>query len=279
MAKKLLISLCTYQENNNLKNIILEIKKYCNNCDILVLDDFSDNITKKLLLKFINNKQIFFLQRKKKFGLGSAHKLSLIYSIKNNYDFLISLDADFSHQPKELPKFIKLAKKNCFIIGSRFVKTGKSDYTGLRKIVSYLGNKFSTILLNIPIKEVTTFYRLYDVNLLKKIPFYKMNYEGYSMGVELVWYMHKLNASLLEIPINFKDRKSGRSKLPRYQIFVSIFHVLKLFVFNFFNIKLSKPISNFDRFKCNHCDEFLLSHNKNIFLTCPICNASMNHEN
>mgnify|MGYP001360176958 CR=1 FL=1 len=237
--KKNLISICTFKEAENLKELLPAIRKYEINADILIVNDFSDDNTKSIIEK-INDKKIIFIERDKKLGLGSAHKLSIIYSIQNNYDFLISMDADFSHDPKYIPELIKKSGKQKFVIGSRFCKGGKLDYKIIRKFVSYFGNKFATFMLNIPIKEVTTFYRVYDIELLKKIPLNKLKADGYSMGVELVWYMKKLGAEMHEVPIHFKDRNKGKSKLPKNQILISVFDLFKLKLIDIFNINIFK---------------------------------------
>ena len=119
------------------------------------------------------------------------------------------MDADFSHHPKYIPNLISLTGKGIFVIGSRFCEGGSSEYKGLRKYISILGNKFTSFMLNFKLKEVTTYFRVYDVEALKKIPFNFLNREGYSMGVKLIWYLKKLNVKLIETPIHFHDRKKG----------------------------------------------------------------------
>ena len=212
--KKILISICTYKEEENIRPLLEEIRKYEKNADILIVNDSCEDNTKKIL-KDINDKKVFLIERPAKLGLGSAHKLSLIYSIKKNYDFIISMDADFSHHPKYIPNLISLSNKGIFVIGSRFCNGGSSEYKGLRKYISIFGNKFTSFMLNFQLKEVTTYFRVYDVEVLKKIPFNFLDREGYSMGVKLIWYLKKLNVKLIETPIHFHDRKKGKSKLPK----------------------------------------------------------------
>ena len=236
--KKILISICTYKEEENIRPLIEEIRKYEKNADILVVNDSSEDNTNKIF-KDINDKKAFLIERPAKLGLGSAHKLSLIYSIKKNYDFVLSMDADFSHHPKYIPNLISLTGKGIFVIGSRFCEGGSSEYKGLRKYISILGNKFTSFMLNFKLKEVTTYFRVYDVEALKKIPFNFLNREGYSMGVKLIWYLKKLNVKLIETPIHFHDRKKGKSKLPKMQIFISAFDVFLLkFKDLFFKVKI-----------------------------------------
>ena len=223
----ILISLSTYREAENIVKITDKIRDKFPKIKILIINDFSGDNTEEL----IQNKKdenIIFLQRPKKLGLGTAHKLSLIFAIKNNYDFLITMDADFSHDPVHLPDLIKYAGHQNFVIGSRFCEGARSDYKGLRRIISISGNFFAKKILNIKLNEITTYYRIYSIKLLKKLPFNELNAQGYSLGVRLVWLMKKLNANLIEVPIHFKDRTMGQSKIPKLQIFVSFFDLLSI---------------------------------------------------
>ena len=251
--KKILISICTYKEEENIRPLLEEIRKYEKNADILVVNDSSEDNTNKILTD-INDKKAFLIERPAKLGLGSAHKLSLIYSIKKNYDFVLSMDADFSHHPKYIPNLISLSGKGIFVIGSRFCDGGSSEYKGLRKYISILGNKFTSLMLNFKLREVTTYFRVYDVEVLKKIPFNFLDREGYSMGVKLIWYLKKLNVKLIETPIHFHDRKKGKSKLPKMQIFISAFDV---FLLKFKDL--------FFKDRVYSCDSYLYDNN------CGIC--------
>ena len=222
---KVLIALSTYKESENIEELIDKINLESPSSTILVINDNSNDGTKEIIQK-IDNKNLIYLERPKKLGLGTAHKLSIFYAIKFNFDFLVTMDADFSHDPTHLSSLLKSAGPNNFVIGSRFCKGAKSDYTGVRKIVSKLGNYVSRKLLNIKLLEITTYFRVYSIKLLKKLPFDELNAQGYSLGVKLVWLMKKMNANLIEVPIHFKDRNKGKSKIPKMQIVVSIIDLI-----------------------------------------------------
>ena len=277
--KKILISICTYKEEENIRPLLEEIRKYEKNADILIVNDSCEDNTKKIL-KDINDKKVFLIERPAKLGLGSAHKLSLIYSIKKNYDFIISMDADFSHHPKYIPNLISLSNKGIFVIGSRFCNGGSSEYKGLRKYISIFGNKFTSFMLNFQLKEVTTYFRVYDVEVLKKIPFNFLEREGYSMGVKLIWYLKKLNVKLIETPIHFHDRKKGKSKLPKMQIFISAFDVFLLkFKDLFLKIKVLSCESYLYDSNCEICKNNFFSRMKQTDkLKCLTCFNIINNE-
>ena len=277
--KKILISICTYKEEENIRPLLEEIRKYEKNADILIVNDSCEDNTKKIL-KDINDEKVFLIERPAKLGLGSAHKLSLIYSIKKNYDFIISMDADFSHHPKYIPNLISLSNKGIFVIGSRFCNGGSSEYKGLRKYISIFGNKFTSFMLNFQLKEVTTYFRVYDVEVLKKIPFNFLDREGYSMGVKLIWYLKKLNVKLIETPIHFHDRKKGKSKLPKMQIFISAFDVFLLkFKDLFLKIKVLSCESYLYDSNCEICKNNFFSRMKQTDkLKCLTCFNIINNE-
>ena len=275
--KNILISIAAYKEAENIENLITEIRKFNSDSKILIINDFSNDKTKELLEK-INDKNLDLIERPKKLGLGTAHKLSMFYAIKNNYDFLITMDADFSHDPSYIPKLIEKAGPNNFIIGSRFCAGAKSDYTGVRKIISICGNYSAKKLLKINLNEITTYFRMYSVNLLKRLPFDELNSQGYSLGVKLVWLMKKMNSELIEIPIYFKDRNKGKSKIPKMQIFVSFFDLILIFLKNiFFEQKFYSNVNDTYNFNliCDKCNTSYFSVNKNSSI-CLVCNNAKN---
>ena len=270
--EKLLIAISTYKEVDNLKNIINKIKDFSPSSTILIINDNSNDGTKELIDK-IKPKNLVYIERPKKLGLGTAHKLSIFYAIKHNYDYLLTMDADFSHDPSHIPFLIEKAKINNFVIGSRFCDGGKSDYKGIRRIISKYGNFFARKFLGIKVSEITTYFRVYSVQLLKKIPYNKLNAQGYSLGVKLVWFMNKLDADLIEVPIHFRDRTKGKSKIPKLQIFISFFDLIIL-KFNDLFIK-QKFYENNETYnfaiKCNNCSNNFFTLRKKNF-KCLVCN-------
>mgnify|MGYP001158614269 FL=1 len=275
-AKKILVAIPTYKEAQNIIELIRQIKKNTKNLDILIINDKSEDKTLELINN-LNDNRIKIIERPKKNGLGSAHVMSIIYSIKFNYNILITMDADFSHDPIYLPKIIEKADINNFVIGSRFVEGGKNNYTGFRKFLSFTANLVSKKILDIKLNEFTTYLRAYDVESLKKLPFNKLTAKGYSLGVKIIWLLNKMNINLIEIPIVMGNRNLGKSKIPRSQIFVSVFDliVMKLNdLFNIKNINKSKISYKID-YKCNECsNDLMIYYNKNSYkcLNCNILN-------
>ena len=273
MNKKIIISIPLYKEAENIKKMVEEIFNYCPYIEILIINDESKDETSEIIKKLDNNK-IILIERPEKLGLGTAHKLSILYAIKNNYNYLITMDGDFSHDPKYLPEFIKNITSNKFIIGSRFHKEGKSDYKGIRKYVSKGGNYVAQKILNINLKEFTTYFRVYEVESLKKLPFDELNSQGYSLGVRIIWLLNKMKIDLLELPIHFKDRNKGKSKIPKLQIFVSALDLIIMKLKDIFSSQKFYAEDNITynfNLECTKCKNNIFSLIKKNIFKCLVC--------
>ena len=194
---------------------------------ILVIDDSSTDGTLNFLKNF-SKKNFKLIIRKKKYGLDTAHKLAFRYARNHKYNYLITMDADLSHEPKEILKIIKLLRLNPFVIGSRYALGGKCDLKGFRYFMSYFGNIFIKKFLNINSNEFTTSYRGFDLDKLKKLDIENIKSSGYSFFMETVFLINKLNIKVLETPIHFQSRNSGNSKINKIEIFRTLFNVLRL---------------------------------------------------
>ena len=218
--KKLLIFTATYNEAENIKSLIYKIRKYNPNAHILIIDDNSPDGTGKIVKNISNNKKnLKLITRTNKKGLDSAHKLAYKFALKNKYNYLITMDADFSHDPKIIKNFLKFLPKFSFVIGSRYIKGGKCLMKGKRLLLSKYGNLFIRKVLGIKLSEFTTSYRGFNLKNLKNFNLDQINSKGYSffMGTVIEIYVRKF--SIKEIPIIFRDRSKGVSKIPKFEIF------------------------------------------------------------
>ena len=165
-------------------------------------------------------------------GLDTAHKFAFDYAIRENYKNLITLDADLSHEPELLPNFINLLKNNDFVIGSRYIEGGSCDMKGFRLFLSVYGNIFIKKFLNINSCEFTTSYRGFNHRLLRLLQKRKIKSTGYSFFMEIIYHINIMGVKIVQIPINFHDRVSGQSKIPKIEIFRTLYNVLRLKFFN-----------------------------------------------
>jgi len=227
---KTLIILPTYNEIQNIPKLIENIFHLENSVDILVIDDNSPDGTGKLVDKIAkNNNQVKIIHRAGKLGLGSAYIAGFKYAIKNNYDLIFEMDADFSHDPKYIKNFINASKKMDLVIGSRWIKGGKViGWPWYRFLTSWGANFATRILLGLKIKDVTSGYRCYHCKILKNLNFKEIISTGYAFQEEMIYRTQKDGFSIGEIPITFVDRKIGKSKMGSKEIISSAKAILKL---------------------------------------------------
>ena len=229
MKNKILIFTATYNEAENIENFLNLIEELNLALDILLIDDNSPDNTWRKIQEYSKNKEnIHLIIRNKKEGLDTAHKIAYEYSIKNNYDFLITLDADMSHNPKMIPEFIEELKTNAFVLGSRYIKGGKNSMKKTRLLLSYLGNKFIKFIFKIDCNEFTTSYRGFNLKKLDNFSLKNVVSQGYSFFMETVYQIHSRGFVIKQIPIHFADRKVGKSKISKIELFRTLFNVLKL---------------------------------------------------
>ena len=233
MKNKILIFTATYNESENIVDFLDCIKNLNLQVDILVVDDSSPDKTWEIIQNYSKDKKnIYLIIRKKKEGLDTAHKIAFEYALKNNYEYLITLDADLSHDPKIIPKFIEELKTNTFVIGSRYMKGGECGMTGWRLFLRYFGNKFIKFIFKINCNEFTTFYRGYNLKNLNNFHLNSITSKGYSFAMETIYQLNKRKIYIKEIPISFKGRLKGYSKIPKIELFRTLINVFRLKFFD-----------------------------------------------
>ena len=225
---KTLIFTATYNESKNIEKFIEEVFKASNEVDLLIIDDNSPDKTFEIIKSHNQiDKRLTLIKRQKKLGLDTAHKLAYEYAKRNGYEKLITLDADLSHEPNEISKFINLLNRYDFVIGSRYIKGAKNNQPLLRYLISFFGNKLIKILLRSSLNEHTTSYRGFNLVKLKSFSLNLVKSSGYSFFMGTIHLLKLNNVSMCEIPIIFNDRVHGISKIPKIEIFRTIFNLLK----------------------------------------------------
>ena len=228
---KILVFTATYNEKDNIEKLINVILKLRNDIKMLVIDDNSPDKTYEILEKISKkNDNLIVVKREKKLGLNTAHIMAYEYALKNNYDKLITLDADFSHDPKEITKIIDFLDKYDFVIGSRYIEGGKNIQPFFRYLISYLGNKLIKLVLKINLNEFTTSYRGFNLKKLNNFNLNQIKGKGYSFFMETVIVLNRLGYKCFEFPIHFKDRVKGKSKIPKIEIFRTFKNLMLLFL-------------------------------------------------
>mgnify|MGYP001410435325 CR=1 FL=1 len=221
--KRILVFTACYNEKENIKKLILKIRENLPEGEILIIDDNSPDQTKEVINDLKDKiSKLYLIVREKKLGLDTAHKFAYEYAIKNNYDYLITMDADLSHDPKELMNFVRNLDENPFVIGSRYILGGKCEMKGTRLMISKIGNLVIKIFSKINSNEFTTSFRGFNIKKLKNFHLNDVKETGYSFFMGTLFELEKKNFYIKEIPITFADREQGISKIPRLEIFRTI---------------------------------------------------------
>ena len=228
--KKILIFTATYNEKDNIEHLIHSINDYNSEADIFIIDDKSPDYTYVKIQDLQKEyKNIFLKIRKSKSGLDTAHKEAYEFALSNDYDYLITMDADLSHDPKEINNFVDYLSEFPFVIGSRYVQGGRCLMSGKRLLMSKFGNKLIRTVLGINSNEFTTSYRGFNLLKLKNFHLNQVKNKGYSFFMGTLFEIDKLGYKIKEIPIIFKDRQKGFSKIPKIEIFRTLKNLLILF--------------------------------------------------
>ncbi|MHB1688822.1 MAG: polyprenol monophosphomannose synthase [Ignavibacteriaceae bacterium] len=229
--EKSLIIIPTYNELENIQRMISEIfELYTKNVDILVVDDNSPDGTGNFVEEFSKkDNRVKIIRREKKSGLGTAYVEGFKFAIKNKYDFIFEMDADFSHDPKEIINFLKMVKDYDLVLGSRYI-AGISvvNWPMRRLILSYLANLYTRIITGLPVKDATGGFKCFRRKVLESINFDKVKSNGYAFQIEMTFKAWKNGFTVVEIPIIFIDRTTGTSKMSKKIVHEAIFMVWKL---------------------------------------------------
>ena len=221
---KTLIIIPTYNELDNLRPLLEAVSTNAPASDVLIVDDNSPDGTGQLADQLAENDiRIHVLHRTGKLGLGTAYIAGFKYAIGNGYDAAFEMDADFSHDPRYLPDFLKAIENADLVIGSRYIRGGSTpNWSILRRFISNGGNIYARLLLGMSTHDCTAGYRCYRRHVLEAIDLDTIQSQGYAFQVELAYRVQKHGFKIVEIPIVFMDRRVGKSKMSR-KIFVEGF--------------------------------------------------------
>lgn len=227
---KSIVVIPTYNEIENIERIINKIHEVIPEMHVLVVDDNSPDGTSLAVEKMMSqDERVFLLKRAGKMGLGTAYCEGFTLALERNYDAIFEMDADFSHDPKELPNFLEQIKEHDLVIGSRYISGVNVVNWPLRRLVlSYGANIYSRIITGMPINDATGGFKCFRAEALREIDLKAIKSNGYGFQIEMNYKVWKNKGRIKEIPIIFIDRRSGTSKMNKKIIWEAIFLVWKL---------------------------------------------------
>ena len=229
--KKSLVIVPTYNEIENVPTLLKNIFNLnIPGLDVLIIDDNSPDGTAGLIKEMMKNEErLFLLERPGKMGLGTAYISGFRYALEKGYDYIFEMDADMSHDPKELPNFLKAIENADVVIGSRYLKgVNVINWPLSRLMLSVFASKYTRLVTGLPLHDCTAGYKCFRREVLEAIPLDKVRSNGYSFQIEMNFKAWKRGFRIVEIPIVFHDRTVGKSKMSRKIMIEAALMVWKL---------------------------------------------------
>ena len=226
-----LIVIPTYNEIENLQKLVEEVfQKVPESTHILIVDDNSPDGTGDLADVLAEaNPRIHVLHRPRKMGLGTAYVAGFKYGLQREFDVLIEMDSDFSHDPRYLPLFLKEIESTDVIVGSRYIDGGGVINWGLgRKILSRGGSLYARAVLGLPLNDLTGGFNCWRRQVIEAIDLDTIKSDGYSFQIEMKYRAWLKGFKVKEVPIVFEDRQLGKSKMNKKIVFEAVYRVLML---------------------------------------------------
>lgn len=233
-SPRTLIVVATYNELENLPRLVAGIHEYAPEADILVIDDNSPDGTGQWCdQQTVADSRFQVIHRSGKLGLGSATLVGLEFAIDHGYEWVVTMDADFSHDPKYLPAIFAEGRDSAsrvdLVIGSRYVPGGTVEgWPWQRTWMSRCINWYSRWLLRLQPQDCSGGYRCFRVELLKQLNFSEIRSRGYSLLEEILWLLQRQGAEIREVPITFVDRTHGKSKISYREAWLAVWIIFRL---------------------------------------------------
>jgi dolichol-phosphate mannosyltransferase len=213
---RVLVVMPTYNERENVAAVLAAVRDSAPTADILVVDDNSPDGTAAIVAEAaVDLGRIDVLRRPGKTGLGSAYREGFEVALDRGYDVIVSMDVDFSHDPAVIPEMLRLIDAGAdAVIGSRYVPGGTTvDWPVHRRLLSRWGNRYTSLVLGLQVRDCTSGFRAYRAQALKAIDASSTTAEGYAFLTELVRRLVRAEQRVMETPIVFADRRYGTSKM------------------------------------------------------------------
>jgi dolichol-phosphate mannosyltransferase len=237
---KILIIIPTFNEMDNISRLIKDIFSLYPNEDIhlLIVDDNSPDGTGKFVEELSHkDNRINVLHRPGKMGLGTAYIAGFRYALENNYDYIFEMDADYSHDPKEIGSFLTAIKEYDLVLGSRYVVgVNVINWPMQRLLLSYFANIYTRLITGLPVKDATGGFKCFRREVLQAINLNNIRSNGYAFQIEMTFKAWKKGFKIGEIPIIFIDRVKGQSKMSKKIVREAILMVWKLRLRSIFKI-------------------------------------------
>jgi len=238
MSKPVIV-IPTYNESDNLQRLVDQVLQQDPSLHLMIVDDNSPDGTGKLADRIsANNQRVSVMHRPSKMGLGSAYRDGFKRAMELGADFLIEMDADFSHDPSILPLFLEKIKTHDLVIGSRYLNGISVVNWPLRRLMlSYGANWYTRLITGLTIMDCTSGFKCFRRSLIEQIDLDQVRSDGYSFQIEMNFKSAELGARICEVPIIFIDRRAGQSKMSKKIVREAVLMVWKLKLGSLFRLR------------------------------------------
>jgi dolichol-phosphate mannosyltransferase len=229
-AKRTLVVIPTYNEAENIPRIVPRVLEQGEGVEVLVVDDGSPDGTGRLVREMMKTEpRIHLIERAGKLGLGTAYVAGFKYAIASGVDFVFEMDADFSHNPREIPRFLEQIADHDLVIGSRYANGVRVlNWPIQRLLLSYCANVYTRLITGLPLTDATGGFKCFRRRVLEAIDLDRIKSNGYAFQIEMSYKVWKKGFRLTETPIVFLDRRVGSSKMSRSIIYEAVFMLWSL---------------------------------------------------
>ncbi len=230
MEERSLVIIPTYNERENVEQIVDQVLVQSPTLDILIVDDNSPDGTGELVDRLVQgNGRLKVIHRSGKLGLGTAYVAGFKYAIERGYSYVFEMDADLSHDPEEIPNFLEAIREYDLVIGSRYIQgVNVINWPLSRLLLSRGASLYTRIITGIPVQDPTGGFKCFRRHVLESLDLDRIKSGGYSFQIEVNFKVWKKGFRIREIPIIFTDRAEGSSKMSRQIVREAVLMVWKL---------------------------------------------------
>lgn len=224
----------TYNEKENIENIIRAVFALPKSFHILIIDDGSPDGTASIVRGLMQDEfadRLFMVERQGKLGLGTAYICGFKWSLEHGYDFVFEMDADFSHNPEDLPRLYQACADEGFdvAVGSRYVSgVNVVNWPMGRVLMSYYASRYVQFVTGIPVRDTTAGFKCYRRRVLETVDLDAIRFKGYAFQIEMKFTAYKLGFKIKEVPVIFVNRREGTSKMSGGIFGEALFGVMRL---------------------------------------------------
>ncbi len=229
-ASRPLVVIPTYNEHDNIREMLPQIMSY-RQFHVLVVDDNSSDGTARAVREAMRvwPGRIHLLEREGKLGLGTAYIAGFRWALRRDYTHIFEMDADFSHHPAALPRMLQASRQADLVIGSRYVPGGRTvNWSPVRKLISRGGSLYARTILGLPVRDLTGGFKCFRRHVLESIDLDTIESTGYAFQIELTYRAAMSRFRIVEIPITFAERLHGTSKMSSTIFFEAMYRVAQL---------------------------------------------------